>query len=308
MTISIFYLFFGVLMLFYGAEWIVRGGSHFAARMGLSPVLIGLTIVAFGTSMPELVVSLIAALKGNQDIAVGNVVGSNIANVGLVLGLSSVLYPIFIDYKMIRKDLLINVFCSLFFILFYFDGLMNRWEGLSLFSGIILYSWFSVTHPHHQVEKITEGKDTVSRCFYYMLSGVLLLYFGSKLFVEGAVSMAKILGISEIIIGMTIVAVGTSLPELVTSLVAAYRKEHGISLGNIVGSNIFNILSVIGLVSFIKPMTLPKGMMKLEIPVMLIFSLILFPITRIKQPIPRWISAALLLVYSVFIVLMFNKT
>lgn len=306
MTLSITLLILGGLLLYYGAEWIVRGGSHFAARMGLSPLVIGLTIVAFGTSLPEMVVSLAAAVKDASAIAIGNVVGSNIANVGLVLGLSAFLFPVTIKYVNIRKDLYIYLIAAFVFTYFCYDGMIVRWEGAVLFGGILGYTWYAITHPRHHVAKDTVGKDSISKCMYYLLIGSAFLYFGSKLFVEGAVSLAELLGVSNVIIGMSVVALGTSLPELATSVVASFHKEHGISVGNIIGSNLFNILSVIGLVSFLYPLNAPQEIMQLEIPYMLAYGIILFPIALMKQPISKIMSSILFIGYIIFIILLFN--
>lgn len=300
------FLVIGGLLLYYGADWIVRGGSHLAAQIGLSPLVIGLTIVAFGTSLPELVVSLTAALKDSSTIAIGNVIGSNIANVGLVMGLSALIFPITITFSRIRNDLIIYLFAVLVFIYFCSDGLIERWEGVVLFSGIIMYTGYCITHPNRRVAKNTDGKDSISKCVLCLLIGAVLLYFGSNLFVEGAISLAKLLGVSEIVIGMSVVALGTSLPELATSIVAAFRKESGISVGNIIGSNLFNILSVIGLVSFLHPLNSPQEIMFLEIPFMFAFGVILFPVALMKQPIPKLSAGVLLAGYILFIILLFN--
>ena len=306
MTLSFTLLILGGLLLYYGAEKIVHGGSHLAARLGLSPLVIGLTIVAFGTSLPEMVVSLAAAAKDHSSIAIGNIIGSNIANVGLVMGLSAFIFPLTITYLNIRKDLIIYMIAALVFTFFCFDGMINRWEGAILFGGIIGYSWYSITRPRHRVEKDIYGKDSITKCFFYLLFGSIFLYFGSKLFVEGAVSLAELLGVSNVVIGMSVVALGTSLPELATSIVASFHKEHGISVGNIIGSNLFNILSVIGLVSFLYPLHVPLEIMQFEIPFMIAFGVVLFPIALMKQPISKITSGILLIGYIAFIILLFN--
>lgn len=303
---SITFLVLGGLLLYFGAEWIVRGGSHLASRLGLSPLVIGLTIVAFGTSLPELVVSLAAALQDASSIAIGNVIGSNIANVGLVLGISALLFPITIHYVNIRKDLIIYMIAAAVFTYFCFDGMIEQWEGAILFIGIISYTWYAITHPKHQIEKDSDGKDPFFKCMIYLIVGASFLYFGSKLFVDGAVNLAELLGVSNVVIGMSIVALGTSLPELATSIVAAFNKEHSISVGNIIGSNLFNILSVIGLVSLIQPLDAPQEIMQLEIPYMLGFGVILFPLAWMKQPVSKLMSGVLLVGYLIFIFLLFN--
>jgi len=306
MITNIGFLILGGILLYYGANRIVRGGSHFAAQVGLSPLVIGLTIVAFGTSLPEMVVSLTAAIKDSSTIAIGAVIGSNIANVGLVLGLSALLFPITIKFSRIRYDLFIYLVAALVFTYFCSDGIIQRWEGAVMFAGIVLYTGYCIILPHRRIPKDIEGKDSISQCLVYILIGAVLLYFGSNLFVEGAIYLAKALGVSEIVIGMSVVALGTSLPELATSIVAAFHKESGISVGNIIGSNLFNILSVLGFVSFIHPLNVPLEIMFLEIPFMIAFGVILFPIALMKQPIPKFSSGVLLTGYIYFIFLLFS--
>ncbi|MFQ6677911.1 MAG: calcium/sodium antiporter [Fidelibacterota bacterium] len=303
---SLAFLILGGLLLYFGAEWIVKGGSRLASQIGLSPLVIGLTIVAFGTSLPELVVSLTAAIKDSSTIAVGNVIGSNIANIGLVLGLSSLIFPITITFSRIRSDLIIYIFSALLFTYFCSDGLIDRSEGVLLFLGIISYTWYCIAHPHHRVEKMNRGDDPITKNLLFLLIGAILLFLGSNLFVEGAISIAEILGVSKIAIGMSVVAFGTSLPELATSIVAAFHKESGISVGNIIGSNLFNILSVIGIVSWVHPLKTPQEIMYLEIPFMIAFGAILFPVALMKQPIAKSSSGILLAGYILFVFLLFN--
>ncbi len=307
MIISLIFLILGSILLYYGAKWIVSGGSDLSARLGLSPLVIGLTIVAFGTSLPEMVVSLAAAISGSSTIAVGNVVGSNIANVGLVLGISAFIFPIKVHFERIRTDLIIYMIAAVVFTYFCSDGNIVRWEGGLLFAAIIYYTYYSITRPHHRVEKVSAGKDSVHKCLLFIIAGSVLLYFGSKWFVKGAINLAELLGVSEVVIGMSIVALGTSLPELATSAVAAYRNESGISVGNIIGSNLFNILSVIGLVSIIHPLQSPQEILFLEIPFMLAFGLVLIPIGLMKQPVPKLSAAILAAGYAFFIILLFTK-
>ena len=294
----------GSVMLFYGADWIVKGGSQLAKYFGLSTIVIGLTVVAFGTSLPELVVSLAAALEGSSTIAVGNVIGSNIANVGLVLGLSSLVFPITIIYTQVKIDLGIYMIVCLLFTYFCMDGEIIRMEGLILFACIIAYTWFAIIHS-------TNNKDTeigqinpnvpLSKSLLLILLGILSLSFGANIFITGAIDIARYFGISEVVIGMTIVALGTSLPELATSVIAAFRKESAISIGNIIGSNLFNLLSVIGLVSIISPLESPVEIIHFEIPYMVVYGLVLVPISLMPQPIHRGTALLLLLGYGIFI-------
>ena len=295
-------------MLFYGAEFIVKGGSQLARYFGLSPIVIGLTVVAFGTSLPELVVSIVAAIGGSSPIAIGNVVGSNIANVGLVLGISSLIFPIKINLSQIKNDLIIYIFVCLMFSAFCMNGIISRQEGLILFLSVLVYTWYSFYYSsskNNDEDVNDKNPSNLRMLFILIISGITLLSFGANLFVKGAIDIARYFGISEIVIGMTIVALGTSLPELATSVIASFRKEHAISIGNIVGSNLFNLLSVIGIVSLVSPIESPKEILFFEIPYMIIYGLILFPIGMLKQPIHRLTAAFLLIGYLLFIYQLF---
>ena len=308
MFIGIIFLIIGSAMLFYGAEFIVKGGSQLARYFGLSPIVIGLTVVAFGTSLPELVVSIVAAIGGSSPIAIGNVVGSNIANVGLVLGISSLIFPIKINLSQIKNDLIIYIFVCLMFSAFCMNGIISRQEGLILFLSVLVYTWYSFYYSsskNNDEDVNDKNPSNLRMLFILIISGITLLSFGANLFVKGAIDIARYFGISEIVIGMTIVALGTSLPELATSVIASFRKEHAISIGNIVGSNLFNLLSVIGIVSLVSPIESPKEILFFEIPYMIIYGLILFPIGMLKQPIHRLTAAFLLIGYLLFIYQLF---
>ena len=308
MSIGILYLIFGSAMLFYGADFMVRGGSQVAKRFGLSPIVIGLTVVAFGTSLPELVVSIAAAVEGSSPIAIGNVVGSNIANVGLVLGLSSLIFPLKINLGQIKKDLIIYLAVCLLFTTFCVDGSVTRLEGLILFLCVIMYTLYSFStssNKNNPEESHSENIPNSLVSYALIISGIALLSFGANLFVTGAIDIARYFGITEIVIGMTIVALGTSLPELATSIIASFRKEHAISIGNIIGSNLFNLLSVIGIASLVTPIESPKEILFFEIPYMIFYGIILFPIGMMKQPIHRITSILLLVGYVLFIYQLF---
>ncbi|MFQ6612983.1 MAG: calcium/sodium antiporter [Fidelibacterota bacterium] len=303
---SILFLIIGTVMLYYGAEWAVRSGSLIARRLGISRLVIGLTIVAFGTSLPELIVSIVAAIEGNSTIAIGNVVGSNIANVGLVLGLSAIIFPIIINFKDIQRDFYIYLGVCAIFLIFIFDGRLSRFEGGILFISLVFYLLIRIKSPRGEKVEITEnGGQNLGKHIFLIIIGFVLLAEGANLFVSGAVALARFLGVSEIVIGMSIVAFGTSLPELATSVMAAFRKEGAISIGNIIGSNIFNILSVLGLAAMIHPLNSPRSILKLEIPFMIGFGLVMIPIALMSQPIHRFVSFLLLLGYGVFLVLLF---
>ena len=301
MIISVLYLIIGGAFLFFGADWLVKSAVFFANRLKLSSFVIGLTVVAFGTSLPELVISLNAVLSNSSHIAIGNVVGSNIANVGLVLGSTSLIFPMTMYFHRIKRDLYIYLFVCIVFIIFLFDGVISRIEGGTLFMGLIFYTWSCIKTKHAtDVESVTPIGKTTKAAFLFIL-GILGLWAGAELFVIGAKDLAQMLGVSERVIGLSVVALGTSLPELSTCFVASFRKEHAISVGNIIGSNLFNILSVIGIVGLVKPIISPSEILTFEIPIMIAFGLVLIPLGLVKQPISRIYSLILVIAYFVFI-------
>ena len=273
MILNLAYFVMGLLMLYYGANWLVKGSSSLARNLGLTPLVIGLTVVAFGTSAPELFISVVSSIKDKSMIAVGNVVGSNICNIGLVLGLAAVIYPITGNRSVYHRDIPIMLGVSIYLLLISFDSKIGRIEGASLFGGIILYTCFnyyiavkesrrdvkseSVAFAH-AVEKI-EYVTSKTRQVVCITAGIIGVIIGAEVLIDSAVAIMKIFNVSEKFIGLTIVALGTSLPELATSVVAALRKEMDISIGNLVGSNVFNILSVLGAASLIRPIPIPGG-------------------------------------------------
>ena len=235
MFIGIIFLIIGSAMLFYGAEFIVKGGSQLARYFGLSPIVIGLTVVAFGTSLPELVVSIVAAIGGSSPIAIGNVVGSNIANVGLVLGISSLIFPIKINLSQIKNDLIIYIFVCLMFSAFCMNGSISRQEGLILFLSVLIYTWYSFYYSsskNNDEDVNDKNPSNLRMLFILIISGITLLSFGANLFVKGAIDIARYFGISEIVIGMTIVALGTALPELATYRNCFFSKSNRVSERN----------------------------------------------------------------------------
>ncbi len=307
MYISVLYLLIGGSFLFFGADWLIKSAVFFANRLKISAFVIGLTVVAFGTSLPELVISLEAVLSNKSTIAIGNIVGSNIANVGLVLGFTSFIFPIAIHFQRIKRDLYIYLFVCVVFVVFLYDGVISRIEGLTLLTGLVLYTWSCIKFRPEQVDKSVTSIVKSGKALILFVLGILGLYFGADLFIKGAIELASILGVSEVVIGMSVVALGTSLPELSTCVVASFHKEHAISVGNIIGSNIFNILSVIGVVSFVKPIISPKEILTFEIPIMIAFGLILIPLGLLKQPISRIYSFFLITAYLGFIYGLFSR-
>ena len=296
MIIDIFFLLIGTTMLYFGADWIVRSSVSIAKKSNIAPIIIGLTIVAFGTSLPELIVSITAALNDSSSLSVGNAIGSNIANIGLVLGLSSLIFPISCVYKKIKKDLWINIIITIIFVLFAFDGLISRFEGMIMFLCLIYYILLCISEEKND-EEIPDNINSNNRIFLYLLGGIFVLAYGADIFVDGAISLAKKLGISEAVVGVSIVAFGTSLPELATSVVAAFKKESDISIGNILGSNIFNILCVLGISSMISQLDSPIQMMNREVYFLFILGFLLITISKMNQPISRVSSTILLIIY-----------
>lgn len=306
MLISIFSLFAGSLLLYFGAEWIIKGGVSISNKFGISKLVIGLTVVAFGTSLPELLVSLIAVFENSPSLAIGNVVGSNVANVGLVLGISALIFPISINYAPIRRDLFIYLCSCALFILFVFDGRISRFEGGFLFIGLLFYLVVCIKNPtDDQSDGENKLEFSIFKSAVYVLAGIFALSFGANFFVDGAIYLARFFGISEVVIGMSVVALGTSLPELATSAMAAFKKQSSISVGNIVGSNIFNILSILGITALFRPIDSPTNILNFEMPYMIAYGFVLILIAKLPQPVHRLSSCLLLLSYFLFIYLLF---
>jgi len=269
----------GFILLFLGGDWLVDGGVALARRFRISPLVIGMTIVAFGTSAPELLVSLISAIKGSSGIAVGNVVGSNIANIGLILGLTAMIYPIDTDNHKVTANGIILILASLLLLVFSLQNGISRTEGLILFACLILFTVISIkkgrTDPDSvEFDNETDGKKnkTIGFAILIVVISCVMLSYGADLLVDGATLMAKTLGVSDKVIGLTIVALGTSLPELAASVAAAIKKQMDISIGNIIGSNIFNIMCVLGVSASIRPIVFTYAQYSIDFIIMLAFS------------------------------------
>ena len=256
--LNIVYFFAGLAALYSGADFLVKGGVDIAKRLGISSLVIGLTLVAFATSAPELAVSLSSALQGNSDIAMGNAVGSNIANIGLILGVCACILPLNVDKQLLKLDAPLMVLSEILLTVLYFtSGGLNRIHGAVLLAIIIIYNIYIIRKSRKNSETETEKTP----CHYPLYLAIIIviaslgvLVGGAKIFLLSAVYFAKMLNLSDAVIGLTVVAVGTSLPELATSVVAACKGEKDIAIGNVVGSNIFNILSILGVTALIKPM------------------------------------------------------
>lgn len=302
----------GLTALYFGSEWLVKGSSRLAKSLHIRPIIIGVTIVAFASSAPEAVVSLVAALKKNSDIALGNILGSVIANIGLVLGFSAIISPLRVQLSVIRKELPIMMGATILFYLMALNLSIGFGEGLLLFMGIILFITYSVYQGlkekdknqlvEKEYEKFLKGKkDKRIKFILLSLVGLILIIGGANLLIKSAIFLAQKFGVSELIIGITLVAVGTSMPELAISAVAAYRKEADISAGNVIGSNIFNIFFVIGAVAMIHPLIIEKNILGFEFPAMLVFSLLLLWMMKTNLTLSRTEGVILLGLYILFL-------
>lgn len=312
----------GFVCLLLGAEWLVRGAASLAARLGLAPIVIGLTVVAFGTSAPELAVSVGAALSGTNDMALGNVVGSNVANILLILGLSAAVSGLSIEQRLLRIDIPLLVAVSVVVYLLSLNGVIGRIEGALLFVGLVVYiGWMvrdarrpeSVAVQKEYTESVAslEGetvKQPLVMQLLLIVVGLALLVIGAQLLVGSATEIAESLGVSDLVIGLTVVAVGTSLPELATSVLAAFRGQRDIAVGNVVGSNVFNLLSVLGLSAAVAPggLRVADEAIRLDMPVMLAATVVLVPICWNGFMIKRWegiLLAAFYFAYAAFLVM-----
>lgn len=320
MFLTILLLFVGLLGLYVGGEWLVKGAARLASSFGASSLVIGLTVVAWSTSAPELVVGVDAALRGTPDIALGNVVGSNIANIGLVLSVMGLLTPLHISKQLLKRDLPIMIVTAVIAVLLALDGVLDRIDGVILFLSFISVSWLLYrwirreqktlaveVEEHAEQEKLTEEHDQpINRWLEAgrLVAGLTFLMVGANLTVGSAVSLARMWGVSEIIIGISLVAVGTSLPELATVITAALRKETEIGIGNVIGSNIANVLAVLGVTAIISPIAVPPTALRFDMPFMVGFSVLLL-FFALNQKIHRWKAALLLVGYMGFLILLF---
>jgi len=297
----------GLVALYFGAEWLVRGGASLAVRLGVTPLLVGLTVVAYGTSTPELIVSSTAAAQGQGAIAIGNVVGSNIFNIGFILGLTALVAPMRVQLQLLRFDTPVMVGVALLFLLFFRDGSIQRWESLVFLAGIVLYTVVNVRLARRQASADVrqEFDDSVPKPTGspwtdtgLIVAGLATLVLGSRLFVTGAVDLARLFDISDAVIGLTIVAAGTSLPELASSLMAAWRKQPDIAIGNVVGSNIYNILAILGVSGMLASPVNGQGVSLTDTLIMIGFSAVLLVIAWSGFTLRRWEGALLLALYG----------
>ncbi len=314
--LTIVFFAVGVVALVVGAEALVRGAAHLAARTGISPVVIGLTVVAFGTSAPELAVSLGASLRDEADLAVGNVVGSNIANVLLVLGLSAAIGGgLVVAQRIVRIDVPIVLGLSVLVFVLGLDGELSRWEGLLFVVLLVIYITWSVVNSRRSTrpDVADEYAEALSDEALHahspltdvglVLLGLVMLVVGSSALVEAATDIAAALGVSELVIGLTVVAIGTSLPEIATSVLAAARGQRDLAVGNAIGSNLFNILAVLGITAAVSPnsIPIPDGALSLDLPVMIAVAIACLPIFWNGYSLLRWEGIVFLAYYGAYL-------
>lgn len=312
MLFEVFILILGLVLLILGGDFLVKGASRIALRFNVSSLVIGLTIVAFSTSAPELLVSLNAAFKEAPDFAMGNVIGSNISNLGLVLGVACLFGYIPIHKGTAARDWFTAMLASTLLYLFTLDGDLIFWEGAVLFACLIIYlSILLLKTKKDQVKldySIEPDKDTQFekfKDFFLLLIGGACLYFGSNWFIDGAADIATELGVSQRIIGLTILAIGTSLPELVTSVIAAKKGETDLALGNLLGSNIFNVLSILGITSMVHPLDVNQMIIDSDMIWMLGITLAILPLMLLRKRLGTPSGIILLLGYIAYIILIF---
>ena len=315
-ALTIFLLVVGLVCLVGGAELLVKGAATIASRLGIAPVIVGLTVVAFGTSAPELAVSVSAALGGNADVALGNVVGSNIGNILLILGASAIVGGLAVQQRIIRFDIPVLIVVSVIAFVMSLDNRIGRIDGIILFAGVLLYVGWLVREARSErgdiVAEYTESVETlegtaIERPLWFnvglVAAGLVVLVVGSQLLVNAATDIAESAGISDLVIGLTVVAIGTSLPELATSILAAMRGQRDIAVGNVIGSNLFNLMSVLGLTSIVSSDGIPVSdvSLRLDFPVMLAATLVLVPIVWNGFEIKRWEGFVLIAFYLAYV-------
>ena len=299
MTREILLFIGGVGVLYFGAEWLVRGSARLASSLGVSPIVLGLTVVSMGTSAPELMVSVVAAVGGHGDLAIGNVMGSNLANIGLVLGLSAIIRPLNVSGRVVTREVPVMLIITALLLPVIWDLRIGRLEGIALLGVLGGYLWFvfrtakqedeAVLGEYEQFAKEAVGLTpwAAARDLALITVGIMGLVMGAFAIRESALALAEAMGISELVIGLTLVSIGTSLPELATSVVAAFRGEADIAVGNVIGSNVFNIAAILGITATITPLSVNPQVLSLEFPAVVIMSVLLIPIVRANLTIRR---------------------
>ncbi|MGY6696309.1 MAG: calcium/sodium antiporter [Roseinatronobacter sp.] len=311
MLIDLLQVAVGLVILLFAGDVLVRGAVNLALRLGIPAMMVGMTVVAFGTSAPELLVSVQAVLSGAAGLALGNVVGSNIANILLVMGAPALIAPVMLARDDLR-DFLIMIAATLLFVALSYTGVIGTWQALVLLAAFALFMGDAIVRGRRARVDPTQldGADPNlrgGRIAAYLALGLIGLPLGAQLLVAGAVDIAATLGVSDVVIGLTIVAVGTSLPELATTFMAAMRREGGVALGNILGSNIFNLLFILGVAGLFGPMPVSEGMLRLDLWVMLGAALLLAPFIWTARPIGRAFGCGLLLAYAAYLWALFQN-
>ena len=309
MTREILLFIGGVGVLFFGAEWLVRGSSRLAASLGVSPIVVGLTVVSMGTSAPELVISVVASLGGNPDLAIGNVMGSNLANVGLVLGISAILRPLHVSARVVTREVPVMILITAALLPLIWNHHIGRLEGVLLLTMLVCYLSFVLrtakeddpeAPDEYEVpadEAVGLTSRTIVRDIVFIFLGVVGLLLGAFAIRESAVLLAQAMGISELVIGLTLVSIGTSLPELATCAVAALRQEADIAVGNILGSNVFNIAGVLGVTAIVAPLQISPDVLRFHFPAVMFITILMVPIVRMRLVIRRREGVVLLCAY-----------
>lgn len=309
MGLNILLFIGGLFVLSLGARWVVNGAGNIALSFGIRPFIIGVTIIAFGTSLPELVFNIAAQLKHSSDLGIGNIIGSNIANLALVMGVSAVIRPLHVERRVIWRELPILLVITVFFYLISRDGVISHWDGLSMLFIFCLYLFYltksAAVDPNFTIPvtelNVKEKKSRKIKDISMTIIGLLFLVAGARLMVESSIFIARSFGISELVIGLTIVAVGTSLPELAASIGASYKKEADLSVGNVIGSNIINILLIIGLIAAIDTLTINNELtLQLYFPIMLGLTAVMYIIILIRRKLGRPEGFVLVLFYFVY--------
>ena len=294
MWAQVLLLIAGIVVVLKGADWLTNGAVGLATKLGISQIVIGLTIVAIGTSMPEFFVSVVSAIKGTPDLAVGNIIGSNIFNVLLIVGVAAIVSPISIQRTTVRRDIPIAIVASIMLMVMMLDGTVSRMDALVLFVTFIAFIWITLRGSKNGLQEVSPKKVMgTAKSIFFILIGLVGLVLGSNIFVDNASSLAHGWGISDAVIGLTIVAGGTSLPELATSAVAARKGDSGIAIGNVLGSNVFNILMILGLTGLISPMNV-QGITCVDMAVMVISMALFWLLSFTKLRIERWEGGVLI--------------
>jgi cation:H+ antiporter len=311
MTTPLVIFVLGLVALYVGADLMIRGASRLARKLGVNALVIGLTVVAMGTSMPELLVGVVASARDSGDITIGNVVGSNIANIALILGFAALIRPIRVQMRLLVREVPIMIFASIAFYVFALDGELSRWDGLALLAGFVAYTLYLLEgarreSPAIEVEyqKFVPAGGTVLSHLLLTAIGLGTLLAGAHLVVSGAATVARLLGISELAVGLTVVALGTSLPELATSVAASVQDEGDILVGNVIGSNVFNLLAVLSCAILTRPLGISRSVISVEAPVMLAVSILVLPFVWTTLRLTRLEGAVLVTAYFAFVILL----